>query len=92
MRPFSQACDRQYQENADQKFYRIIPVAIQGKFHTFGILSGLNTFSSSLERSTMDHFAFMGDLGVNAATQYSNGTPLTDALYGVRYFMSAKDF
>ena len=40
----------------------------------------------------MDQFAFMGDLGVNAATQYSNGTPLTDALYGVRYFMSAKDF
>ena len=40
----------------------------------------------------MDHFAFMGDLGVNASTQYSNGTPLTDALYGVRYFMSAKDF
>jgi putative transmembrane protein len=40
----------------------------------------------------MDHFAYMGDLGVNAATEYSNGTPLTDALYGVRYYMHAKDF
>ena len=81
------------QENSDQKFYRI--ASDFGYSRTVPSLisyPGLSTFSSSLERSTMDHFAFMGDLGVNASTQYSNGTPLTDALYGVRYFMSAKDF
>ena len=81
------------QENSDQKFYRI--VSDFGYSRTVPSLisyPGLSTFSSSLERSTMDHFAFMGDLGVNASTQYSNGTPLTDALYGVRYFMSVKNF
>ena len=81
------------QENADQKFYRIASdFAYSRTVPSLVSYPGLSTFSSSLERSTMDHFAFMGDLGVNAATQYSNGTPLTDALYGVRYFMSAKDF
>ena len=81
------------QENADQKFYRIATdFAYSRTVPSLVSYPGLSTFSSSLERSTMDHFAFMGDLGVNAATQYSNGTPLTDALYGVRYFMSAKDF
>ena len=39
----------------------------------------------------MDQFAFMGDQGINAATEYENGTPLTDALYGVRYYMDVKD-
>ena len=81
------------QENSDQKFYRI--ASDFGYSRTVPSLisyPGLSTFSSSLERSTMDHFAFMGDLGVNASTQYSNGTPLTDALYGVRYFMSVKNF
>lgn len=81
------------QESADQKFYRIATdFAYSRTVPSLVSYPGLSTFSSSLERSTMDHFAFMGDLGVNAATQYSNGTPLTDALYGVRYFMSAKDF
>lgn len=81
------------QENADQKFYRIATdFAYSRTVPSLVSYPGLSTFSSSLERSTMDQFAFMGDLGVNAATQYSNGTPLTDALYGVRYFMSAKDF
>lgn len=52
---------------------------------------GLSTFSSSLERTTMDHFAYMGDYGINASTQYANGTLLTDALYGVRYYMDYKE-
>lgn len=52
--------------------------------------NGLSTFSSSLERTTMDLFAYMGDVGVNAATRYANGTPLTDALYGVRYYIERK--
>ncbi|MGZ7153797.1 YfhO family protein, partial [Streptococcus pyogenes] len=51
----------------------------------------LSTFSSSLERTTMDHFAYMGDYGINASTQYANGTLLTDALYGVRYYMDYKE-
>ena len=39
----------------------------------------------------MNHFAYMGDQGINEATEYENGTPLTDALYGIRYYMDIKD-
>ncbi len=39
----------------------------------------------------MDHFAFMGDLGVNARHSIQMELHLTDALYGVRYYMNVKD-
>ena len=39
----------------------------------------------------MNHFAYMGDQGGDEANEYENGTPLTDALYGVRYYMDIKD-
>ena len=80
------------QENADQPFYRIATTFAYSRTTPSLIgYPGLSTFSSSLERSTMEHFAYMGDQGVNAATEYENGTPLTDALYGIRYYMDIKD-
>ena len=39
----------------------------------------------------MNHFAYMGDQAGDEAIEYENGTPLTDALYGVRYYMDVKD-
>lgn len=51
---------------------------------------GLSTFSSSLERTTMDHFAYM-EVWDQCLTQYANGTLLVDALYGVRYYMDYKE-
>ena len=80
------------QEIADEPFYRIATTFAYSRTtpSLIGYL-GLSTFSSSLERSTMEHFAYMGDQGVNAATEYENGTPLTDALYGIRYYMDIKD-
>ena len=39
----------------------------------------------------MNHFAYMGDQAGDEAIEYENGTPLTDALYGVRYYMDIKD-
>ena len=80
------------QENADQPFYRIASTFAYSRTTPSLIgYPGLSTFSSSLERTTMDQFAFMGDQGINAATEYENGTPLTDALYGIRYYMDVKD-
>jgi len=80
------------QENADQPFYRIATTfAYSRTVPSLVGYPGLSTFSSSLERTTMDQFAYMGDLGINAATEYENGTPLTDALYGIRYYMDIKD-
>lgn len=80
------------QENADQPFYRIASTFAYSRTTPSLIgYPGLSTFSSSLERTTMDQFAFMGDQGINAATEYENGTALTDALYGIRYYMDIKD-
>ena len=80
------------QKQADQPFYRIATTFAYSKtVPSLVSYPGLSTFSSSLERTTMDQFAFMGDQGINAATEYENGTSLTDALYGVRYYMDVKD-
>ena len=80
------------QENADQPFYRIARTFSYSRTTPSLIgYPGLSTFSSSLERTTMDQFAYMGDQGINAATEYENGTPLTDALYGIRYYIDIKD-
>jgi len=80
------------QKQADQPFYRIASTFAYSKtVPSLVSYPGLSTFSSSLERTTMDQFAFMGDQGINAATEYENGTLLTDALYGVRYYMDVKD-
>lgn len=80
------------QENADQPFYRIATTFAYSRTTPSLIgYPGLSTFSSNLERSTMNHFAYMGDQGGDEAIEYENGTPLTDALYGVRYYMDIKD-
>ena len=80
------------QKQADQPFYRIATTFAYSKtVPSLVSYPGLSTFSSSLERTTMDQFAYMGDQGINAATEYENGTLLTDALYGVRYYMDIKD-
>lgn len=80
------------QKQADQPFYRIATTFAYSKtVPSLVSYPGLSTFSSSLERTTMDQFAYMGDQGINAATEYENGTLLTDALYGVRYYMDVKD-
>jgi len=80
------------QKQADQPFYRIASTFAYSKtVPSLVSYPGLSTFSSSLERTTMDQFAYMGDQGINAATEYENGTLLTDALYGVRYYMDVKD-
>lgn len=80
------------QENADQPFYRIATTFAYSRTTPSLIgYPGLSTFSSNLERSTMNHFAYMGDQGGDEANEYENGTPLTDALYGIRYYMDIKD-
>ena len=80
------------QENADEPFYRIATTFAYSRTTPSLIgYPGLSTFSSNLERSTMNHFAYMGDQAGDEAIEYENGTPLTDALYGVRYYMDVKD-
>lgn len=54
--------------------------------------NGLSTFSSNLEKATVDLFGYIGDIGGNAATFFANGTPLTDDLFSVKYFLYSKPY
>ena len=81
------------QAESDAGFYRIgSTFAYSRTIPTFVSYPGLSTFSSTIETSTQRLFSYLGDSGVNASTMYLNGTALTDALYGVRYYMDVKDY
>lgn len=79
-------------KHSDKEFYRIASTfAYSRTSPSLLTYSGLENFSSTLEKSTIDHFSYMGNIGGYFSTIYANGTPLTDALYGVRYYMDFKD-
>ncbi|MDO4814577.1 MAG: YfhO family protein [Gemella sp.] len=81
------------QEQDKNDFYRIGSTFVYAKNDPFMYgYNGLSTFSSNLEKSTLDFFGHMGDFGGNAATYYANGTPWTDAMYSVKYFIDRKDY
>lgn len=78
--------------HADTKFYRMASTfAYSRTSPSLLTYPGLENFSSTQEKSTIDHFSYMGNIGGYFSTIYANGTPLTDALYGVRYYMDFKD-
>ena len=79
-------------KHSDKEFYRIASTfAYSRTSPSLLTYPGLENFSSTLEKSTIDHFSYMGNIGGYFSTIYANGTPLTDALYGVRYYMDFKD-
>lgn len=74
-------------------FYRVGSSFLYSKNDPFLVsYPGLSSFSSNMEKSTINLFNSMGDVGGNAATFYANGTALTDALYGVRYYIDRKEY
>ncbi|MGT2637176.1 glycosyltransferase PgfM1 [Streptococcus ratti] len=74
-------------------FYRVGSSFLYAKNDPFLVsYPGLSSFSSNMEKSTINLFNSMGDVGGNAATFYANGTALTDALYGVRYYIDRKEY
>lgn len=73
-------------------FYRIAKMYNRTKNDPFMFdFPGLTNFSSTMEATTLDLFDALGDAGSNAATNYGSGTPFTDALYGVRYFVQMRN-
>ena len=74
----------------DREFYRI-----HGSFHLskndpfMADYPGMSVFSSNLENSTRDLFEQLGNNGINATTYYY-GTPLSDALFSLKYWMTPK--
>lgn len=75
------------------EFYRAATTFYYAKNDPFTAdFNGLSNFSSNMEKSTIDLFNSLGDVGGNAATFYANGTQMTDMLYGIRYFIVAKPY
>lgn len=71
-------------------FYRINASFNLSKNDPFmGDYPGMSIFSSNLENHTRDLFEQLGNTGINATTYYY-GTPLTDALFSVKYLMVPK--
>ena len=74
----------------DKDFYRI-----HGSFHLskndpfMADYPGMSVFSSNLENSTRDLFEQLGNTGINATTYYY-GTPLSDAIFSLKYWMTPK--
>ena len=74
----------------EKEFYRI-----HGSFHLskndpfMADYPGMSVFSSNLENSTRDLFEQLGNTGINATTYYY-GTPLSDALFSLKYWMTPK--
>ncbi|MGX7109254.1 YfhO family protein [Facklamia miroungae] len=76
----------------DQEFYRISKTFYRSKNDpmTFSY-PGMTTFTSSLEGSTRDLFENIGNSAIDASIYYY-GSPLTDALLGVKYFVNNEPF
>ncbi|EHR37810.1 YfhO family protein [Facklamia languida] len=73
-------------------FYRISKTFYRSKNDPMAInYPGLTTFSSSLEASTRDLFENLGNSAIDASIYYY-GTPLTDALFGVKYYIANEPF
>lgn len=82
-----------YQEKRKDPFYRVAAGSVYAKNDPLiASYPGLSNFSSNLERTTVNLFSAMGDVGGNASTFYANGTLLTDAFYGVKYAIVPKPF
>lgn len=75
-----------------QHFYRIAKSFYRSKNDPFMFdYPGLTNFSSNLEGTTREVFERLGNNAVDASTLYY-GTPLMDAVFGVRYFIDLKPY
>ena len=73
-------------------FYRIAKTFYRSKNDPFMFdYPGLTNFSSNIEMTTREVFERLGNNAVDASTLYY-GTPLVDALFGVRYFLDVKPY
>lgn len=76
----------------DKDFYRIATNFFFAKNDPFHLgFNGLSSFSSNMEKSTIDLFGSFGDVGGNASTAYTNGNHFTDTFYGIKYYIEAKE-
>lgn len=75
-----------------EEFYRITKSFYRSKNDPMSLnYPGLTNFSSSLEGATRTLFERLGNSGIDAAIYYY-GTPLTDALFGIKYMVGNKPY
>lgn len=63
----------------NKSFQRTRNDAMQGHYYD------LNHFNSTLEKNTIDFYQSLGLATTSGSIQYQSGTPLTDALFAIRY-------
>lgn len=78
---------------SQDEFYRINKTFSRSRNDPFMYqYTGVTHFSSNMEKSTLDLFSHLGDSGSNAATYLGNATPLTDAIFGVKYLIDRNNY
>lgn len=79
-------------KNYDDDFYRFEKTFLRTKNDSFSAdFNGITHFSSTFESSIPDLFGKLGNPTGGGFLTYSNGTLLTDALFGIRYYASDQD-
>lgn len=87
-----EAVDKIHEIDPRDDFYRISKSFYRSKDDPMALdYNGLTHFSSNLEESTRDFFDILGNNSVDATTYYY-GTPLTDALFAVKYYITNGDY
>ena len=79
-------------ENYDDDLYRIEKTFVRTKNDSFQAgFNGITHFSSTFESAVPDLFGRLGNPVGGGFLTYSNGTLLTDALFGVQYYASEQN-
>ncbi|MFL2132304.1 YfhO family protein [Desemzia sp. FAM 24101] len=79
-------------ENQDDDLYRIEKTFVRTKNDSFQAgFNGITHFSSTFESAVPDLFGRLGNPVGGGFLTYSNGTLLTDALFGVKYYASERN-
>ncbi|MBM6614231.1 YfhO family protein [Desemzia sp. RIT804] len=79
-------------ENYDDDLYRIEKTFVRTKNDSFQAgFNGITHFSSTFESAVPDLFGRLGNPVGGGFLTYSNGTLLTDALFGVKYYASEQN-
>lgn len=89
----SEASQKIKEKEAMANFYRVNSMFLYAKNDPFMYdYNGTSNFSSNMERATLNLFGRLGTMGGNASTYHSASTLLSDALFGIKYYIDAKPY
>lgn len=89
----SEAAQKIKEKDPMTDFYRVNSMFLYAKNDPFMYdYNGTSNFSSNMERATLNLFGRLGTMGGNASTYHSASTLLSDALFGIKYYIDAKPY